>query len=106
MHFKIVFVSRCLKKNPDDRETSSELYRLSREYKPSREEEELAESWSFEKEKNSFINMNEYKHDLKTQRFISVGDEFLNKKYLVIKTMGSFGQGNIVLVEEKETSKK
>lgn len=39
-----------MKRNPDDRETSSELYRLSREYKPSREEEELAKLWSFEEE--------------------------------------------------------
>lgn len=50
--------------------------------------------------------MNEYKHDIKDQRYISEGDEFLNKKYLVLKTMGTFGQGNIFLVEEKETSKK
>lgn len=61
--FQIFFFSRCLKKNPYDRETSSELHRLSREYKPSREEEEFAESWCFEEEKeeenDSTINNDE-----------------------------------------------
>lgn len=45
-------------------------------------------------------------HDLKTQREISPGDRFLNEKYLVLYSLGSYGQGNIFVVEERSLNKK
>lgn len=46
------------------------------------------------------------KHDLQTNEKISPGDEFCNKKYLVIDSLEKSGQGSLFLVEEKQTQIK